>query len=151
MNQNEIPHDPLHLGVPSGVSKMIYDVVVCSAQTMRLSCVKTSTISKRTESSIHLSLVTYEYHQVRPKWFLSLWYVRHKPYTYLASRLALYQTNWTKHPLEPRHLGEPSSASKTIAEPVVRLAQIVHQSCVKIRIISKQIESSIHLSLVTKE
>jgi hypothetical protein len=26
---------------------------------------------------------------LRPKWFQRLWYVRHKPCTYLASRLAL--------------------------------------------------------------
>jgi hypothetical protein len=31
MDQNEIRHDPRHLGVPSGVSKTIFDVVVHSA------------------------------------------------------------------------------------------------------------------------
>jgi hypothetical protein len=36
---------------------------------MHLSCVKISTISKQTKTSIHLSLVTSEYHPVRPKWF----------------------------------------------------------------------------------
>jgi hypothetical protein len=39
--------------------------------------------------SFHLSLVTEEYRQVRPKEFLSLWYVWRKPCTYLASRWAL--------------------------------------------------------------
>jgi hypothetical protein len=70
---------------------MISEPVVRSAQTVHLSCIKTCSISKQTESSIHLSLVTKEYHHVRPKWFLSLCYVRHKPCAYLASRLALYQ------------------------------------------------------------
>jgi hypothetical protein len=27
MDRNEIPHDPCHLGVPSGVSKLIYEPV----------------------------------------------------------------------------------------------------------------------------
>ena len=30
---------------------------------------------------------------------------------------------------DPRHLGVPSGASKTISEPMVRLAQTVHLSC----------------------
>jgi hypothetical protein len=45
MDENEIPHDPCHLGVPSGASKMISDPLVRSAQTMHLSCIKISTIS----------------------------------------------------------------------------------------------------------
>ena len=57
-DQNEIPHDPRHLGVPFGASKMIYEPMVCSAQTMHLSCVKISNISKQIEMSFHLSLIT---------------------------------------------------------------------------------------------
>jgi hypothetical protein len=93
MDQHEIPQDPCHLVVPSGASKMMSKPALRSAHTMHLSCIKISTITKRTESSIHLSLVTKEYHEVRPKWFLSLWYVQRKACTYLASRLALYQMN----------------------------------------------------------
>jgi hypothetical protein len=102
--------------------------VVRSAQTVHLSCFKISTISERTESSNHLSLVTKEYHQVHPKWFLILWYVRQKPCTYLTSRLALYQMNWIKHPLELRHLRVLLGASKAISKPTVCLAQTVHLS-----------------------
>jgi hypothetical protein len=112
---------------------MIFKLVVHSAQTVHLSCIKISTISKETETSNHLSLVTQKYHRVHPKmiselrlaqtvqlsstdsnsvskWietrfdmtnvteeihrvhpkrFLSLFYVRRKPCTYLASKLAL--------------------------------------------------------------
>jgi hypothetical protein len=57
-DQNEIPHDPRHLVVPSGASKTIVEPVVHSAQTVHLSCVRISTISKQTKSSFHLSLVT---------------------------------------------------------------------------------------------
>ena len=86
---NEIPHDPCHLGVPSGASNTISEPMVRSAQTVHRSCVKISTISKRTEMSIHLNLITLKYHWVHPKQLLSLWYVRCKPCTNLASRLAL--------------------------------------------------------------
>jgi hypothetical protein len=37
----------------------------------------------------HMTHVTLKFHWVRPKWFLRLWYVRHEPCTYLASRLPL--------------------------------------------------------------
>ena len=52
MDRNEVPHDPRHLGVPSGASKMISEPMVRLAQTMHLSCVKINTISKRTESEL---------------------------------------------------------------------------------------------------
>jgi hypothetical protein len=57
-DQNEIPHDPSHLVVISGASKMISKPVICSAQSVHLSWVKISTISQQNETSIHLSLVT---------------------------------------------------------------------------------------------
>ena len=66
-DRNEILRDPRPLGVPSGASKMISEPMVCLTQTAHLSCVKISTISTRTEMSFHLSLVTSEYHWVRPK------------------------------------------------------------------------------------
>jgi hypothetical protein len=49
---------PHHLGVLSHTSKMISELIVHSAQTVNLSGVKISTISKSTEPSLHLSLVT---------------------------------------------------------------------------------------------
>jgi hypothetical protein len=42
------------------------------AQTVNLSRVKNSTISRRTETSFHLSLITEENCRVRTKWFLHL-------------------------------------------------------------------------------
>jgi hypothetical protein len=56
MKQNKIRHDPRHLGVPSDASKPISEPMVCLAQTVQL--VKISTISKRTKTSFHMSLVT---------------------------------------------------------------------------------------------
>jgi hypothetical protein len=63
--------------------------MVCSVQTVHLSCVKISTISRRTKMRFCLSVITLEYHRVHLKRFLTLWYVRRKPCTYLASRLEL--------------------------------------------------------------
>ena len=46
---NKIPHDPCHLGVPSGMSKTIFEHMVHLAQTVHLSYINTNTISKWTE------------------------------------------------------------------------------------------------------
>jgi hypothetical protein len=137
IEQKEIPHDPCHLGVSSDRSKTISEVVVRSAQTVHLSCVKIITIFERTKSSFHFSLVTYEYHCVHQKRFLCLWYVRRKPCTYLASRLALYEMNWVKHPVDLCYLGVLSCASQMISESIVCLAQTVHLSCNDTNTISK--------------
>jgi hypothetical protein len=89
MDRNEILHDPRHLGVPSRASKMISELTVRLAQTVHLCCTETNTVSKRTEMSFHLSLITLEYHLVHPKQFLILWYVWRKPFTYYARKLTL--------------------------------------------------------------
>jgi hypothetical protein len=54
----------------------------------------------------------------------------------LPSRLALYQINWIKHPLELRHLGVLLGASKMISKPTVSLAQPLHLSCTDTNTIS---------------
>jgi hypothetical protein len=63
--------------------------MVYLVQTMHLSCVKITTITKRIQPSLHTSLVTKEYYRVRPKLFLSQWYVWRKQCTYLALKLTL--------------------------------------------------------------
>jgi hypothetical protein len=144
IDRNEISYDPRHLGVTSSVPKTILEPMVFLTQTVHLSCITSSTISKRTESSFHSSLITKEYHRVRPKWFPSLWYVRCKRCTYLVSRLAQLQMYQIKLTLKPCHQGVPLGASKMISKPMVRLTQIVHLSCVQISTISIQTESSFH-------
>jgi hypothetical protein len=89
MDQKEIPQDPRHLRVPSAASKMTSKAMVHSSQTVHLPCVRMSYIFERSRSSFHLSLLTKEYHWVRPKRFLSLWYIWCKPCTYLASRFTV--------------------------------------------------------------
>ena len=89
MDRSEIPYDTRHQGVPLGASKLISKHMVCSVQTMHLPCIRISTISKLTELSFHLSLFTQEYELVRPKWFLRLWCIMRKLYTYLALKLTM--------------------------------------------------------------
>jgi hypothetical protein len=135
MDRTELPLEPHHLGVPSSASKTISMPTVCSVQTGHLSCTDSNTVPKRTKSRFHTTHVTYEFYWVRPKLFMSLWYVQCKRCTYLASRLALSPNRPNRAPLVHRHLGVPSAASKTIYEPMERLTQtehlryIRHKSC----------------------
>jgi hypothetical protein len=61
MDQNELPLDPRHVGVPLGASKMVSPPMVCLAQTMHLSCFEINTISKQDEMTFHLTHITYEF------------------------------------------------------------------------------------------
>jgi hypothetical protein len=95
MDWNELPLESRHLGVLSGARKIIFEPMVCLAQNVHLSLSDIKTISKQTKKRFLLTHVTYEFHRVHPKWFSSLWIVRHKPCTYLASRLAMSQNGPT--------------------------------------------------------
>jgi hypothetical protein len=53
-----------------GASKLISEHMVRSKQTMHLSCIKISTISKQNGPSFHLSLFTFEYQQIFQNGFL---------------------------------------------------------------------------------
>jgi hypothetical protein len=55
-----------------------------------------------------------------------------------------------EHPLEPRQLGVPSGAFKTISEPTVHLAQTVHLSYNDTNTVSKRTEMRSHVTHVTK-
>jgi hypothetical protein len=80
-----------------------------------------------------------------------IWYVQCKPCTYLVSRLALSPNGLNKAPPNPRHLGVPSGASKTIYEPMVRLTQTEHLSCTNASTVSKLIETRFHTTHITYE
>jgi hypothetical protein len=59
MDQNELPLDPRHLEVPSGMPKTIFEPIACSAQTMHLFSVEINTFSKQNEASFHFTYVTW--------------------------------------------------------------------------------------------
>jgi hypothetical protein len=57
--------------------------------------------------------------------------------------------NWTEILLEPRHVGVPSGVSEMISEPIVRLAQTLHLSCIDTNSISEWTEMRFHMTHVT--
>ena len=111
MERSEIPHDPSHLGVPSGVSKMIFEPMVHSTQTMQLSCVKISTISKWVELSLE------PHHLGVPSGASK---VISKPMVHFGAKCApilhrhlhSLQVERSEIPHDPCHLGVPLGASK---------------------------------------
>jgi hypothetical protein len=128
---------------------MIYLSLVCLTQTEQLSCSNNNTVSKRTKTRFDRTHVTYEFHRVHPKLFMSLWYVQCKSCTYLVSRLTLPPNGRNRAPPDPRHLGVPSGASKIIFEPRVCFTQTKHLSCTDANTISKEIETRFHMTDVT--
>jgi hypothetical protein len=54
-------------------------------------------------------------------------------------------------PLEPHQLGVPSSASKTISMPMVRLVQTVHLFCTNTNAVSRRTKMRFHTTHVTYE
>jgi hypothetical protein len=107
--------------------------MVCSVQTVHLSCTDTNTVSKRTKTTFHTTHVTYEFHRVRPK-LLILVQTMHLSYV----KLPLSPNELNRAPPEPHHLGVSSGASKTIDHPMVRSVQTVHLSCVEVNTIFAQ-------------
>jgi hypothetical protein len=145
------PLEPRHLGVPSGASKTISDPVLHLARIVHLSCANISIISNElNEASTWASSPRSTIGCVQNDfWAYDMFSTNHAPI--LNPHQHYLQIDQTTIPHDPHHLGLPSGASKTISEPVVRSAQTLHLSCVKISTISKRIESSIHLNLVTLE
>jgi hypothetical protein len=102
---------------------MISELTVCSAQTVHLSWIKISTISKQAETSFHLSLVTKEYHPVRSKRFLRLWYIWCKLWICLAPSLTLSPNGPKQDSHGPHLLRLPSDVFKPCTYLDSRLAQ----------------------------
>jgi hypothetical protein len=52
-------------------------------------------------------------------------------------------------PLDPRHVGVSSGASKKIFQPMLYSAQTMHLSYAKINTVSRQTKTSLHLTHIT--
>jgi hypothetical protein len=127
---------------------MISEAMIHLVQTVHLSCTKTNTVSKRTEMSFHLSLVTQEYLPVHLNnfWACGMYGANHAP---IMHRNKLYLQKDRKEILhDPRHLGVPSGASKIIFEAVLRVVQIVDLSCTETNNISKSTETRFYMTHV---
>jgi hypothetical protein len=61
------------------------------------------------------------------------------------------QTDRTELLVEPRHIGVPSSVSKTISMPMICLVKTVHLSCTNINTVSKWTKMRFHMTHVTYE
>jgi hypothetical protein len=149
MDRNEHRLEPRHLGVPSGASKMISEPMACLTQSEHISCSDANSVFKWNETRFRMTHVTEEFHQVNLKRFPSLWYVRRKPCTYLASTLAYLQIDRIELPLDPHPLDVSLGVCKTIFETMVRLVQTVHLSCTDTNTISKWTEIRFHKTHVT--
>jgi hypothetical protein len=149
MDQNEHPLEPHHLGVRSATSKTISKPMVCLVQIMHLSCTDANIISKWTEMRFQMTHVTSEFHRVHPKRFMSPWYNQRKWSNYLASRLALSPNKPKRASTWALWLWSPSGAFKMISEPMVRLAQTVHQSCTDTNTVSKWTKTRFHMNHIT--
>jgi hypothetical protein len=101
--------------------------MVRSTQTVHLSCIKISTISKWTKRSFQLCLVTYQGVSSGSSKMISEPKVRLVQIVHLSCMQT--DRNGITHDLS--HVGVPSGVSKMISEPKVRLVQIVHLSCMQ--------------------
>jgi hypothetical protein len=70
-NRTELALEPRHLGVPSSASKMISMPMVRSVQIVLLCCTNTNTVYKWTKTRFHMAHVTYKFHRVRQKLFMT--------------------------------------------------------------------------------
>jgi hypothetical protein len=149
MNWIKHPLEPHHQGVPSGASKMISELAVCLAQTVHLSCTDT-TLSPNwpkwdsTRPTPPLSSIECVQNDF---WGCVTFGINHAPT--LREDWPNLRMDWIMLALEPRHLGVPPGASKTISEPKVRLAQTVHLSCIDSNTISKRTDTRFHMTHVT--
>jgi hypothetical protein len=149
MDRNKLSLEPHHLGVPSCASKTFlslwyvwrkpctYLAPTVTPPPNRLKrdsrwpmsprsssgCVKNDFWASDTFSTNHASILHQDLHYL--------------------------QMDRKKLPFEPRHLGVPSGASKTISKPMVRLVQTVHLSCIDTNTISKRTETRIYVPQVT--
>jgi hypothetical protein len=94
---------------------MIYEPMVCPAQNVHISCIKISTISKRTKSSFHLSLVTRSTIECIQNEFQAYGTFDTNCASILRQGLHYLQTDWIELWLEPHHIRVSLGVSKTIS------------------------------------
>jgi hypothetical protein len=129
-----------------GMSKKISEPMVRLGQTVRLSCVKVSAISKRTKTRFDMTQVTYKCHRVQPKQDLT-W--PKSPTSYRAPTLTpsrngpKWDLTWPK---------SPRSSIGCVQKDFWAYGTFGanrHLSRIKISSSSKHTEMSFQLSLVT--
>jgi hypothetical protein len=111
---------------------MISEPMVRSMQTVHLSCITSSWAStpSGTIECVQNDFWAYGMSSTNHA------HILHRHYHYL-------QTERSEIQHDPRQLGVPLSASKTISEPMVHSTETVHLSCFKISSVSKWIDLSL--------
>jgi hypothetical protein len=119
--------------------------MVYSAQTVHPSCADINTISNGSKRASTWLM------RVRAKWFPSLWYIRHKPCTYLVPRLTLSPNGLkqasTWHTLPWSTIGCAQSNFYASGTLITNHAPILQ----RIKTISKRIKMCFYLTHITKE
>jgi hypothetical protein len=125
---------------------MISKPMVRLVQTVHLYCTDTNFVSKWTKMKFHTTHSPRSSTRCIQDNFVAYgtFDTNHAPI--LRQDLYYLQTESNKLPIEPRHLGILSGSSKTIFEPIVRLAQIVHLYCTYTNTVSKQTKMRFHMT-----
>jgi hypothetical protein len=149
MYRNKIPHVPHHLGVPSGASKQFPSVwyvrrKLCTYLVSRLALSPKGPQRASTWASSPTSTIGYVQNYL---WAYGTFGTNCVPI--LRQDWHYLRMNQNELALEPRHLGVPSGASKTILEPMVRSAQTVHLSCTYANSVSNRTKTRFHMTHVT--
>jgi hypothetical protein len=90
--------------------------------------------------------VTYEFHRVRPKLFMTHGTFNANYAPIFCSTISKRTKHISTRPSSPR---STAGASKMIYEPVERLTQTEHLSCTDANTVSKQIETRFYMTHVT--
>jgi hypothetical protein len=122
--------------------------MVRSVQTMLQPWTNTNIVSKWTKTRFHMTHVTYEFHRVRPKLFMTYGTFNANCAPIFCSTISKRTKQISTRPSSPR---STAGASKTIYEPMVRLTQTEHLSCTNANTVSKQIKTRFHMTHITKE
>jgi hypothetical protein len=105
MDSNKLPFEPRHLGVSSGVSKTISEPIVRPVQTLHLYCTDTDTVSKRTETRVHITHSPRSSIGCVPHDFRADGTFDTNRAPFLRQDYPYLQTDSNKLPLQPRYLG----------------------------------------------
>jgi hypothetical protein len=144
MDRNKVRHDPHHLGVPSGVSKWFMSLSyirrkLCTNLVSRLALCPNEPRQAFTWASSPRSTIGCIQND------FSVW---RKMCTCLALTLTPYPNGLKQDLTWPTSHTSSIGCVQNNSEPMVRSAQTVHPSRIKISTISKWTETNFHLSLV---
>jgi hypothetical protein len=114
--------------------------MVSLTQTEHLSCTDANTVSKQIETRFHTTHVTYEFHRVRPKLFVTYGTFNANRAPIFCSIISKRTKQISTRPSSPR---STVGASKTIYEPMVRWTQAEHLSCTDASTVSKTDQNKI--------